>query len=136
MNGPRLNHFWHYIFDLNNLKATCKVRTLANQTRNKCLEVILTEREKLKIETIKVSNNEEELELDEVTIQFYGECCSCSRKSTCRTVKCTCFKDNKKCNSLCHTEATFNCKNWQLYNVMHNWLSSLCWKWKTSLKAN
>ena len=107
MNGPRFNHFWHYVFDLNNLKVTGQVRILANPTKNKRLEVILSEREKIRDDKNKI---ESVAEADEVTQVFYGETCDCSRKSTCKTTKCLCFKQNSKCNVFCHTEACLFCK--------------------------
>ena len=110
MNGPRFNHFWHYIFDLNNLKAIGKVRSLANPTKAKRLEIILKER--LGNPTTSKEIVSDEKGEDEVTQIFYGDdCCICSRKSTCRTTKCSCYKKNKTCNLFCHTESSSCCKN-------------------------
>lgn len=110
MNGPRFNHFFIYVFDLNNLRNLGHVRTLANPLSKKRLEAILEE---------KIFMNEKQSDqkldndfVDEVSVHFYEEdTCNCSRKSKCSTNKCSCFKNNLKCKPFCHPEATFNCQN-------------------------
>ena len=110
MNGPRFNHFFIYIFDLNNLRNLGQVRTLANPLSKKRLEAILEEKLTLNIKCsdIKVAADD----LDEVSILYYDDdTCSCSRKSKCATNKCSCFKNDVKCKPFCHPEATFSCEN-------------------------
>ena len=110
MNGPRFNHFFLYIFDLNNLRIQGLVRTLSNPLSKIRLEVILEE--KLSFNK-KLSNNDLMFdEKDEVSVLYYdNDTCNCSRKSKCKTSKCSCLKQNVKCKPFCHPEATFCCEN-------------------------
>ena len=118
MNGPRFNHFFIYVFDLNNLKSQGLVRTLANPLSKKRLEAIFTET----IENLGTICPSEGLEdcttnADDVTtVEYYDddgdkETCSCSRKAKCLTNKCSCFKNNTKCKPYCHPEMSSNCTN-------------------------
>ena len=110
MNGPCSNHFFIWVFDLNNLRNQGLVRTLANPLSKKRLEAILEEKLSLN-----VKNSDAKLDidgLDEVSILYYdSNTCSCSRKSKCMTNKCSCFKNDEKCKPFCHPEATCSCEN-------------------------
>ena len=110
MNGPRFNHFFIYVYDLNNLRNQGLVRTLANPLSKRRLEVILEEKISLKNKQSKI--NFECDERDEVSILYYDDdTCNCSRKSKCKTNKCSCFKQNGKCKPFCHPESTSSCEN-------------------------
>ena len=113
MNGPCFNFFFTYLFDLNNLKTTGKVRILANPLSKFRMENILYDRNysvECLIETEKSGT-------DEVSMYFYNdadklsETCSCSRKYKCITLKFKCFKNGDKCKPFCHPESKCNCIN-------------------------
>ena len=111
MNGPRFNHFFHYLLDIHNLKIEGKVKTLANPLNVKRLETILEERvrqEKVEEEDDvgQVVEEDNDVGLDDVTMVYYEQDCDCT--SMCRTKKCPCF--TKTCSETCHPKNT-KCKN-------------------------
>ena len=92
MNGPRFNHFFHYLLDLHNLRVEGVLRQIANPHSEKRMELIW---EKLtatmaKSETIVENKNEDEDENeneDEVSCMYYEDHCSCSKAAKCKSKK-------------------------------------------------
>ena len=101
MNRERFNHYFLYLFDLNNLRTEGKVRILANPLSKKRLEAIL--------EATLANSSVKDMENESFSPQ--EEVCQCTRKSKCISSRCLCFKSNKKCKPFCHPEADSKCEN-------------------------
>ena len=75
MNGPRFNHFWHYLLDLHNLKVEGRVKIVANPLTSQRLTLILEEMaledemENVSLEDDIISEDEDNL----VTTIYYEE---------------------------------------------------------------
>ena len=48
---------------------------------------------------------------DEVSFIYYGDNCSCSKNSMCKSSKCLCFLRGEKCTDMCHKETKNKCVN-------------------------
>ena len=48
---------------------------------------------------------------DEVSFIYYGDNCSCSKNSMCKSAKCLCFLRGEKCTDMCHKETKNKCVN-------------------------
>ena len=55
--------------------------------------------------------DEVDVGIDEVSIAYYGENCSCSKTAKCKSNKCLCFIRDEKCTSECHGGSATNCTN-------------------------
>ena len=102
MNGPRFNHFFHYLLDLHNLKVEGKLRQLANPHNEEQLKLIL----RLKTEGRDCENQvKSDKGEDEVSYVY------CSKQSKCGTSKCLCFLRDRKCSPECHDTHGSKCAN-------------------------
>ena len=108
MNGPRFNHFFHYLLDLHNLKVEGKLRQLANPHNEERMKLILRLKTEGRDCEDQVKSNKGE---DEVSYVYYGGNCNCSKQSKCRTSKCLCFLRDKKCSPECHDTHGSKCAN-------------------------
>ena len=109
MNGPRFNHFFHYLLDIHNLKIEGKVKTVANPCNVKRLELILEEQlSRDQVRSLDDEEVEEDVGVDEVTIIYYNESCECI--NMCKTKKCPCVLNNTTCSEDCHIK-NLKCKN-------------------------
>ena len=99
MNGPRFNHFWHYLLDLHNLTVENRVKIVANPLTSQRLSLILEELEKQDEVALEEDDNANE---DLVTTIYYEETsCDCSRKSKCKTKNCKCYTASLNCTEKC-----------------------------------
>ena len=108
MNGPRFNHFFHYLLDLHNLKVEGKLRQLANPHNEERMKLILRLKTEGRDCEDQVKSNKGE---DEVSYVYYGGNCNCSKQSKCRMSKCLCFLRDKKCSPECHDTHGSKCAN-------------------------
>ena len=48
---------------------------------------------------------------DEVSFIYYGDNCTCSKNSMCKSSKCLCFLRGELCTSSCHSGLKTKCVN-------------------------
>ena len=53
---------------------------------------------------------EEEMD-DEVSFVYYGDFCTCSKASKCKSSKCLCYLRGNKCSPKCHDSSASKCTN-------------------------
>ena len=53
----------------------------------------------------------EEQEEDEVSFMYYGDACTCSKLSKCKSSKCLCYLRGNKCTPECHDHSSSKCTN-------------------------
>ena len=73
------------------------MRQTANPHSEKRTELILKELEESDIKTDDLECDDE-VE-DEVSFMYYGENCTCSKNSMCKSAKCLCFLRGEKCSA-------------------------------------
>ena len=64
------------------------------------MELILKQLEATKVE----DGSDDEHKDDEVSFIYYGDSCTCSKNSMCKSSKCLCFLRDEKCTSKCHND--------------------------------
>ena len=85
------------------------LRQIANPFSEKRMELIL----KQMLEVAEKEQGQGEMQSDgkdEISISYYGEHCSCSKKAKCKSSKCLCFLRDEKCSPECHNGKN-NCTN-------------------------
>ena len=75
------------------------------------MNLILEEMQKAINENEEAKNEEANSDEDETTFVYYGESCTCSRNSMCKSRKCLCFIKGVKCNEKCHGTYESKCSN-------------------------
>ena len=85
------------------------MRQTANPHSEKRTELILKELEESDIKTDDLECDDE-VE-DEVSFMYYGENCTCSKNSMCKSAKCLCFLRGEKCSAKCHSDLKTKCTN-------------------------
>ena len=86
------------------------MRQIANPHSEKRTELILKQLEESDIKTDDIECDIDEIE-DEVSFIYYGENCTCSKNSMCKSSKCLCFLRGDKCAAKCHSDLKTKCTN-------------------------
>ena len=93
------------------LKLEGKLRLLANPHSEKRMELILKQLEVSDSQASKPECEDAENGEDEVSFMYYGENCSCSKNSMCKSSKCLCFLRGELCSTKCHVDLKNKCTN-------------------------
>ena len=89
-------------------KVEGKLRFVANPHCEQRMELLLKQMEEEdKQEKIEEDTDEE----DDVSQMYYGENCTCSKNSMCKSSKCLCFLRTQKCTQECHGNLKTKCTN-------------------------
>ena len=124
MNRESFILFWTYILDLNNLRREDKLRNLANPLSEKRMEVIIDEItglfSNLSLSVPEVSTDSHAAGVTgkpvepQETLTAAQQSCSCEPRSKCKSKKCLCVVNRRKCTDLCHSvkkSKTAKCEN-------------------------
>ena len=85
-----------------------KLRQIANPHCEKRTELILKQLEEKDVQKEDTDCADDE---DEVSFIYYGENCTCSKNSMCKSKKCLCFLRGEKCKPQCHNDLKTKCSN-------------------------
>ena len=85
-----------------------KLRQIANPHCEKRTELILKQLEENDVQNEDTDFVDDE---DEVSFIYYGENCTCSKNSMCKSKKCLCFLRGEKCKPQCHNDLKTKCSN-------------------------
>ena len=97
-----------YFLDYIKYQVEGTLRKIANPHSEERMALIL----KQLLEDEKcVEEEENNCEVDEVTMLYYGDQCNCGKMAKCISSKCICFIRGVKCGSECHSSVKTNCTN-------------------------